>query len=173
MMFRPAIAAMISVLTAAPALAIDRADKERVRETPRHFMCKLDRRFLGNVHTPGMGSMTTRGLIQQSNDRGSPVPATIEMWITPASKNGNGVATGGLWPDFVSPSRRPTHFELEKVSITFSSERQTISFVLKSDMMVVPLSIVEAPSRQWWLSLSSAVYPNTRTHDYLCEDIPS
>lgn len=172
-MFRPVIAAIISVLTAAPALAIDRADIERVRQTPRHFMCKLDQRFLGNVHTPGEGNGTTRSIIQQSNDRGSPVPATIEIRITPASKSGNGVATGGLWPEFVSPGRRPTPFDLQQVRISFSDERQTISFVLKSETMMLPLSIVEAPSRQWWLSLSSAVYPNTRTHDYLCEDLPN
>lgn len=173
MMFRPVIAAIISALTAAPALAIDRAGIERVRQTPRHFMCKLDQQFLGNVYAPGEGNVTARNIIQQSNDRGSPVPTTIEMRITPASKSGNGVATGELWPEFVSPGRRRTPFDLQKVRISFFNEMQTISFVLKSETMMLPLSIVEAPSRQWWLSISSAVYPNTRTYNYLCEDLPN
>jgi hypothetical protein len=168
---RPLIAAIASVLTAGLAFASSGADIERVRQTPRHFMCKLDQLFLGNVHSPGEASGTTHNIIQQSTDRGTPVPATIEMQISPATKNGNGVATGGLWPELVMPGRRPIPFELQQVRILFYDQRQTISFVLKGDTFMLPLVLVEAPSHQWWLSISSAVYPNTRTHDYRCEDL--
>lgn len=172
-MFRQLTALITGILAAVPALAIDRAEIERVRQTPRHFMCKLDQRFLGDVHTPGRGSITSRQIIQQNEDSKSPVPATIEMRINPASKSGDGVSTGGLWPEFVMPGQKPTPFVLQQVRISFFDERQTISFVLKSETLMFPLSLVQAPSRQWWLSLSSAVYPNTRTHDYLCEDLPN
>jgi hypothetical protein len=95
------------------------------------------------------------------------------MRINPASKCRDGVSTGGLWPEFVMPGQKTTPFVLQQVQISFFDERQKISFFLKSETLMFPLSLVQAPSRQWWLSLSSAAYPNTRTHDYLCDDLPN
>jgi hypothetical protein len=71
------------------------------------------------------------------------------------------------------PGPKTTPFVLQQVKISFFDTRRKISFFLTSETLMFPLSLVQAPSYQWWLSLSSAAYPNTRTHDYLCDDLPN
>jgi hypothetical protein len=71
----------------------------------------------------------------------------------------------------MSTSKKPTQLELLDVRVF--QEMQTISFTLKTDTLMIPLTLVKRTDKQWWLSISSADYPNTRTNDYSCEDLPT
>ncbi|UXN66000.1 hypothetical protein N8E89_22370 (plasmid) [Phyllobacterium sp. A18/5-2] len=169
MMLR-ALVSFAFITYAVPAVAVDRAELQSIQETPRHFVCRLDQTFRGNVHTPGSGFAVSVGIIEQSKRAGRPVP-TIDLQITPENKGGTGSASGSFLPGRTLP--KPITLELQHVFIVVSYDgRQTVQFVARGARVAVPLTIVQTFERQWWLSISSGEYPTTRTHDYLCEDVP-
>ncbi|TAY27776.1 hypothetical protein ELH93_29065 (plasmid) [Rhizobium leguminosarum] len=83
---------MVTVTSGADAT--DLSEIHRTQTTTRHFVCKLDRTFFGNVHTPGEASGTI-DIIKQSEASGRLV-ATIDLQFTPASEMVLGRQLGAL-----------------------------------------------------------------------------